>query len=509
MSRFRWTPMLLACLLVVAPLTPLVGGGATAQAQEASTAGNNTTNTTEIQRGQLGRLDQLNGTTTPNGSNGSGDSSGRGGLYDRAAGGVESTWNDVTPDVPTTDDVANATANWTEEHLLNGTQRMLNASIGFVVGTTHPVNSGPNGVFGMPTNQPYQNLYQSVYGPYSFQYAVVVLLILLLGSVIVMPYAGLATGSSYRTVQTAARILAALVLIMFWWPLGTALTQFSDAIAVSIAPSAEELTTSMTGLFKLSLGPVVAAILVYLVGIGEVLALTFTYAFRQAALIVFQFAMPLMLIFAYAGPHRRVRSIASTLAWQYFALLVMTIPTAFLMRVGFEAEWGFGLGPLGNTIISMSMLGIALFTPFLLSIAAFRAPPAINSLASGAAGAAVATGSKAWDKGQGWTGPGEEDDVDEGREPIYVESYQPQERVAVADGGTPRGPGPQPVGALGSGGSSSTAEQIRDIEKRSSQPEGSAAAQKTSHYNQNDVIDVPSETVDSGGDGDSADGGDE
>ena len=230
------------------------------------------------------------------------------------------------------------------------------------------MNSGPSGVFGTPTNQPYQNLYESVYGPYSFQYAVVVLLILLLGSVIVMPYAGLATGSSYRTVQTAARILAALVLIMFWWPIGTALTQFSDAIAVSIAPSAEELTTSMTGLFKLSLGPVVAAILVYLVGIGEVLALTFTYAFRQAALIVFQFAMPLMLIFAYAGPHRRVRSTASTLAWQYFALLVMTIPTAFLMRVGFEAEWGFGLGPLGNTIISMSMLGIALFTPFLLSI---------------------------------------------------------------------------------------------------------------------------------------------
>ena len=154
-------------------------------------------------------------------------------------------------------------------------------------------------------------------------------------------------------------------------------------------------------------------------------------------------------------------------------------------------------------------VGIALFTPFLLSIAAFRAPPAINSLASGAAGTAVATGSKAWDKGQGWTGPNdEEDDVDEGREPIYVESYQPQERVAVADGGTPRGPGPQPVGALGSGSSSPTAEKIRDFEKRSSQPEG-AAAQKTNHYNQNDAIDVPSETVDSGGDGGNGDGGDE
>jgi hypothetical protein len=164
MFRFRWTPILLVCLLVIAPLAPLVGGGSTAQAQEAPTAGNNTTNTTETQRGQLGRLDQLNGTATPNGSSGSGDSSGRGGLYDRAAAGVESTWNDVTPDVPTTDDVANATANWTEEHLLNGTQRMLNASIGFVVGTTHPVNSGPNEVFGTPTNQPYQNLYESVYG---------------------------------------------------------------------------------------------------------------------------------------------------------------------------------------------------------------------------------------------------------------------------------------------------------------------------------------------------------
>ena len=65
MSRFRWAPILLACLLVVAPLVPLVGGGATAQAREAPIAGNNTTNTTETQRGQVGRLDELNGTTAP------------------------------------------------------------------------------------------------------------------------------------------------------------------------------------------------------------------------------------------------------------------------------------------------------------------------------------------------------------------------------------------------------------------------------------------------------------
>ena len=404
MFHSRTTPLLLACLLALSVCTPAV---LPASAQVASGGSNNTTQTPQ---GQLGRLNSstVPGTAvTPTGNQtyGTTPSGGGSGFVGSTTGAVEGAWNGATPDVPTTDDIANGTANWTERHLLSATQGLVGTSIGFVVGTTHPENSGPNGIFGTPTNAPYKDLYESVYGPYSFQYAVVILLILLLGSVIVMPYAGLVTRNSYRTVQTAARILAALAFIMFWWPLGTALTQFSDAIAVSIAPSAQDLTTSMEGLFKLSLGPVVATIALYAVGFGEVLALTFTYAFRQAALIIFQFAMPLLLIFAYAGPHRRVRSIASTIAWQYFALLAMTIPTAFLMRIGFEAEWGFGLGPLGNAIISMSLLGVALFTPFVLSIAAFHAPPAVRGLATVAAGATMSAGSMAVDKGRAWTGP--------------------------------------------------------------------------------------------------------
>jgi hypothetical protein len=509
MSRQSLRAVVLICLLaggVVAPFavpaTAQAGANNSSSNATATTAASPSSgtpvasNVSSLRPSQAQVNRSQNATNTTNATNGSGGEGG--GLYGDAAGAVEGAWNSATPDVPTTEEIANDTANWTEDQLLNATAGMLDTANSFIVGTMHPENSGPNGIFGTPTNEPFESLYESVYGPYSFQYAILILLVLLFAMVIILPYAGLASGGTYRATQACARIVAALVLVMFWWPIGTALAQFFDAIAMGIAPSGEELTNSMKGLFKLSIGPILASIAIYVVGLGEVLALTFVYAFRQAAVIGFQFAMPLLLIFAYAGPHRRIRSMASTITWQYFALLTMTIPTAFFMRLGFEAGWEFGLGALGNAIISMMLLAIALATPFLFSIAAFRAPPSIQSLASGAAGAAVGAGAAIKRDG-----PVEEGDQldDEEQEPQYaesaqyVESTQVGDRVAATDGGTnysgatARGPGEASGGAL-PGDTGVTAERVRDFEKRTSGQNSGSAAAKTKYHNEGDIIDV-------------------
>jgi hypothetical protein len=520
MARLHLRVVVLICVLVGGAVAPFAvpaaaqaGANNSSNSTDANTSSGSGTpaiptgsNVSSLRPAQVNRSG--NATNATNNSSGGGGNGGGRSLADKAAGAVEGAYNYATPDVPSTEEIANDTANWTEDHLLNATAGILDTANSFVVGTMHPVNSGPNGIFGTPTNQPFKSLYKSVYGPYSFQYAVLILLILLLALVTVMPYAGLASGGTYRATQACARIVAALVFIMFWWPIGTALAQFFDAIAMGIAPSGQELTNSMQGLFKLSLGPILASIAIYAVGLGEVLSLMFVYAFRQAAIIVFQFAMPLLLIFAYAGPHRRVRSMASTITWQYFALLTMTIPTAFLMRVGFEAEWSFGLGPLGNALISMMLLAIALATPFMFSIAAFRAPPSIQSLASGAAGAAVGAGSTARDRVTRDGEEDEEEDDDSGvdQQTVYVEEQSAQDRVAATDGGTnytdatAQGPGPA-AGALGDGSTSptGTAERIRDFERRSNGQNGGSATEKTRHYNnQRDVIDVESTVINEG-----------
>ena len=516
MTRSYLRCFVLICLLVGGAVAPLAAP-ATAQ------AGANTTNTTSANTSfgsgtpsSTGALTgsnvsslrpaQVNAsqnvTNATNGSSGGGG----GGVVGSVTGTAEGAWNSATPNVPSTEQIANDTATWVKNASLNATQFFLEKSMTFVVGTVYPVNSGAAGIFGTPTNQPYKNLYQAVYGPISFQYSILILILLLFAMVIVMPYAGLASGGTYRATQACARIVAALLLVMFWWPIGTALMQFFDAIAISIAPSPEELTTSMEGLFKLSVGPLLAVLVVVVVDMAEILSLTLVYAFRQGALIVGQFAMPLLLVFAYAGPHRRIRSMASTLSWQYFSLLTMSIPAAFFMRIGFEAQWGFGFGAFGNAILSMMLLAFALATPFVFSIAAFRAPPSINSLASDAAGAAVGAGSTARDRFIDDKEEDEEEDDESGVEQrtVYVEDTSAQERVTATDGGTnytnatARGPGPAPGGALGDGSSSSTgtAERIRDFAKQTSGRNGGSAAAKTQHYNnQRDVINVESTVV--------------
>lgn len=509
MSRPYLRCFVLICVLVGGAVAPFAAP-AGAQAETNNSSSNSSSGADDVPREPGADVSDLRPSQVNSSGNGTENNSsgGDGGVVDDVTGAAEGAWNRATPDIPSTQEIANDTAGWAKNNTLNATQWALNKSMALVIGTTHPDNSGPNGIFGTPTNDPYENLYNAVYGPFSFQYSVLILLLLLFAMIAVMPYAGLASGGTYRITQTTARILGALLLIMFWWPIGSMLTQMFDALAMSIAPSAEELTSSMGGMFKLSAGPILAVLAFYFVGFVEVLSLGFIYAFRQAALIVFQFAMPLLLVFAYAGPHRRVRSIASTISWQYFSLLVMAVPTAFLMRVGFEAEWGFGLGIIGNLIVSMSLLGLALAVPVVFSIAAFRAPPAIKGLASGAAGAAATQGSKAWER-QNWIGSGGEEEED-GQTTTYVEDTSPDERMAATDGGTnyseatARGPGPAPGGALpGSGGSESTAsrstaEKIRDFEQRMRGQSGGSAAEQTQHYNQRDVIDVESTVVDEG-----------
>lgn len=489
MSRPLLRCVVLICVLLGGAIAPVVGPAGAQQVEPNATENNSTSGVSSGARGGLGAADTSSlqaGPAQVNSSNGSTNVSANGsggGMVGGATGAVEGAFNDATPDVPSTESIANDTAKWTRDAALNTTQFLLNTSMQFVVGTAHPVNSGPNGIFGTPTNQPYQNLYNAVYGSYSFLYAIIILVILLFVLIMVLPYAGLASGGSYRAVQAMARILAALVLVMFWWPIGTALTQFFDALATGIAPSPEELTTSMKGLFKLSIGPILAALIIYFVELGEILGLTLIYAFRQAALIVFQFTMPLLLIFAYAGPHRRVRSIASTIAWQYFALLTMTLPTAFLMRIGFEAEWGFGFGPLGSIIISLALLGLALFVPVMFSIAAFRAPPAMQALAYGAAGNAINAAQSANTRIRG-EDEGEDDD-DSSEQTVYEDSNSAQDRVAAADGGQVVSSGRDAGNDnLPSSGDVSSAEQIRDMERQNSSSSGASAQSRLSYYRQ-------------------------
>jgi hypothetical protein len=148
----------------------------------------------------------------------------------------------------------------------------------------------------------------------------------------------------------------------------------------------------------------------------------------------------------------------------------------------------------------MALLGLALATPFVFSIAAFRAPPSIQSLASGAAGAAAGAAGTARERLPS-RGEDEDDGGDAGsgtgytESTQYVESTQIGDRVAATDGGTnytdatAKGPGDAPGGAL-PGDTGVTAERVRDFEKQTNGENGGSAAAKTKYHNEKDIIDV-------------------
>ncbi|MGN8213144.1 hypothetical protein [Halococcus salifodinae] len=220
---------------------------------------------------------------------------------------------------------------------------------------------------------------------------------------------------------------------------------------------------------------------------GEVLLLALVYGLRWGLIIVGMFAMPLILVLALVGPHPRLRQLGSTLAWQFVGLLVMTWPVAFMMRLGYELQWGFSTSGLANFVLSLAMLAVGLVIPLVISISLLRAPPSITAIAAGATGAAASLslrededdystddydsdsssgGGSGGDSGSGG-------DAASGPSP-GIEPYSgptPSERIAVVIAGT-QAPGPhQPhTVAAGAGTTDSpqrvTARDVIDVPQR-------------------------------------------
>ncbi|WP_227380501.1 hypothetical protein [Haladaptatus halobius] len=233
--------------------------------------------------------------------------------------------------------------------------------IDFLVGVNHPVNNGPMGIFGTPTNQPYKALFWQIYIPVTIGFAGAVLIMLASVRAAVSPFTGLISSGRQSAITVA--VMATVVWFTLWWPLSTFVEMFVDTAANAIAPSPKQMTSSFGSLVKLGSAPIIGGVTFAAIGWIEMVVLAMVYKLIDTALLVYKVGMPILITGAYLGPHRRMRSLCSSLAWQWLNFVTMSLPMAFILLVSWTLKWSISLKGLGAVLTSIALLLIGIFYP--------------------------------------------------------------------------------------------------------------------------------------------------
>ncbi len=209
-----------------------------------------------------------------------------------------------------------------------------------LLGTPRPVNDGSSGVFGypiedsdVPSSVAYSQLFHEFFIPNVMPLVGGIIGFVLLGTLLGPPLAVLGRGSA-RSVFIGVLTLAFALIV--YWDFISFLHHMSHWVTQWFLPEGEEIVEdAVDG----AAGPLGAIVAMSIFGATKGVILVLMQATRWALLMVAPFALPFLLVGAYAGYFSTVKMISSFFIWQYYGLLVMNWPTAFLLRIAATVDF--------------------------------------------------------------------------------------------------------------------------------------------------------------------------
>jgi hypothetical protein len=312
------------------------------------------------------------------------------GLLDGTVDFVSGVIPDV-PDVPTPAEATEQIWSYMAVQFHAGFVQLVDEVFNNLLGTPKIHNDGPMGIFGAPTtidsgaetadrtdadeydafaSALYADLYDSVYLPFVMP---LVFSIMGLAAIGVLVGPALSAITHHRMLSILGSAVFAVILVVASWEFAALIHALSDSATQFFLPDSEELLGEEAfddADETAAAGPIATAVGFSILGISKGLILAIIHGLRHSALYVFPLVLPLLLLLAYFGVWQKVKLVGSVLIWQYYALLVMNIPTALLLRIAYEAEWQFIAGEaafFANLAATMGVFFIAIIIPLFIS----------------------------------------------------------------------------------------------------------------------------------------------
>jgi hypothetical protein len=223
----------------------------------------------------------------------------------------------------------------------------------------------PDAVFGRPTNGPWPGIYdyywESILPLALFVWA------LSIGLVIFFQTTG-SLFSNFHGAKLKRRAFAGLMGILSWWWIAALSLRFVGALTGYIVPSLEDIQLFET----LSFGAmgVLGLVLTLAADFALFVLLGILYFARQLALYLFVLLMPLLMALWIpgVGPFTLVSGFVKRLAGFFVPALFMTVPVAFLFRLGqlLGESFALSIGGIGAWLTAIIIPIVAVFVPLVL-----------------------------------------------------------------------------------------------------------------------------------------------
>jgi hypothetical protein len=361
--------------------------------------------------------------------------------------------------------------------LKEGASNVLGQVYDLAFSTPVPQNNGWQGVFGTPTNQPFQQLHQQLLSEKLYP-----LTNILLGmSVLVM-------GISMTVNPLMIKFVSFLMLYVASWAVVTLLHGAVNDITLWLRPSKDAMAALATNVEALSAGAIGA----YFVGAGGILTTVFglglELSLRRIALQYFlPYIFPVLLLLLYVSPWQRLKSFASVILWQYVNILTMVIPMAILLKAAAIASFSTSGGVQGMLLL-IGLFLMAVSVPGITTYTFLQIPGKAGQYGKVAAAGAVGHASTAKgrlsggseDSSSSATTTGDTSPGDRTEEAVEVSTNG--ERSGVPSSGELSDDQIESMDADGGSTPTTTAGKVRDLDNSENQDPMNPSAMKESYF---------------------------
>ncbi|MCD2203860.1 hypothetical protein [Halobacterium sp. KA-6] len=182
--------------------------------------------------------------------------------------------------------------------------------------------------FGSPTKDPWATLFQNIYND-----TVILLLPTLFGLALGLAmFFNIFTPKQKQT--SIRRAVFAYPLAYSWWWFGGWFLKFNNDLAdVILGGAADQFASAITGSATSAAGTGIVALLIYIAGSSVLLVVIAVFLLRRVGIYAYMVAMPILLMF-WIVPIKPVEGWAKSMMGKFIPLVLMTLPTALLLRIG-------------------------------------------------------------------------------------------------------------------------------------------------------------------------------
>jgi hypothetical protein len=196
--------------------------------------------------------------------------------------------------------------------------------------TPTPIDSGTGFLTSM--NEPTGGLWTVIWPIYQDMQIVVTTLFML--AIVTTLFMGVWRERAERR-KSIRRLIFWFPVAYWWWWIGGWFLRLNKELTNWLLEGGGDFVSSFEGLMGSAVAAGIFAVILYAVASIILVALAAVYLARYVAIYMYMLGMPLLL-WLRCLPFKPVQSFGKKLSTKFYPLVMMTIPVAFLLRVGIE-----------------------------------------------------------------------------------------------------------------------------------------------------------------------------